>query len=378
MPHRHATPLRAAFIGGAVSSAIGQTHFDASRMDGHFRVDAGCFSRHGQENARSAAVYGVSEDRTYDSWEQLLTAERDRIDLVVVLTPTPSHASIVDAALRAGHRVLCEKALAVSSADCAALAAQARSQSQYLAVTFNYSGYPMVRQLQRWIAEGRLGDIHHVHVEMPQEGFLRVGASPQAWRRSDHEVPTVSLDLGVHVHHLVSFVLSGRRPTAVVCDEASGGQFPGIIDSVQCLARYEGDVRVNAWWGKTFLGHRNGLRVRVYGQLGSAEWYQMDPEHLRFSDNDGHTTIVDRGSGEARVAQEARYNRFKSGHPSGFIEAFANLYTDIAQELRGDIRTPGEISPFVFGADHAREGLQMLEAARESARSGRWVEIPAQ
>jgi predicted dehydrogenase len=377
MPQRYVDPLRVAFIGGAVSSAIGRTHFDACRMDGHFEVTAGCFSRSPEENKRSASLYGVGNDRVYESWEQLLSAERGRIDLIIVLTPTPSHTPIVNAALQVGYRVLCEKALSVSSADCALLEAQAAARARYLAVTFNYSGYPMVRQLRRWIADGRLGEIHHLHVEMPQEGFLRVDASPQAWRRKDHDVPTVSLDLGVHVHHLVSFLLSGRKPTSIVCDEGSVGRFPGIIDSVHCLARYDGGTLVNAWWGKTFLGHRNGLKLRAFGSLGSAEWYQMDPEHLRLSDNDGNTLIVDRGSGQAPVAQEVRYNRFKSGHPSGFIEAFANLYTDIAYEIREDVREPGAISPFVFGAGHSKEGLKLMEAARESARTGFRVAVSA-
>jgi predicted dehydrogenase len=344
-------------------------------MDGYFSVVAGCFSRHSEENVRSAYAYGVGEDRTYDSWDKLLSDERDHIDLVVVLTPTPSHMPIVDAALRAGYAVLCEKALAGSSAECATLAARAAAEGRYLAVTFNYSGYPMVRQFRQWIADGLLGEIHHFHVEMPQEGFLRIGANPQAWRRKDNEVPTVSLDLGVHVHHLASFLLDGRRPTSVVCDEGSSGHFPEIIDSVQCLARYDGGTRVNAWWGKTFLGHRNGLRVRAYGTLGSVEWYQMDPEHLKWSDNDGNVTIFDRASNKAPVAQELRYNRFKSGHPSGFIEAFANLYTDVAQELREGVSASGTVSPFVFGADHAREGLKLMESAHESARTGLWVNV---
>jgi predicted dehydrogenase len=153
--------------------------------------------------------------------------------------------------------------------------------------------------------------------------------------------------------------------------------FPEIVDSVQCLARYDDGVRVNAWWGKTYLGHRNGLRVRVYGRLGSAEWYQMDPEHLRWSDNDGNTLLVDRGSSRANVAQQSRYNRFKAGHPSGFVEAFANLYADVACELREKADRPGSVSPFVYGAAHAREGLKLMEAASESARGRCWIEVIA-
>ena len=130
----------------------------------------------------------------------------------------------------------------------------------------------MVRELQRMIREGRLGKIQQIQIEMPQECFLRLGANPQDWRRVDYAVPTVSLDLGVHVHHLVDFLTGGYKPQRLVGDQSSYGQFGGLIDNVYCLAHYERDIRVNAWWGKTALGLRNGLQIRVFGDSASAEW----------------------------------------------------------------------------------------------------------
>jgi len=171
--------------------------------------------------------------------ETLLHCEKGTIDAVVVLTPTPSHTEIVIAAIEAGYPVICEKALATSSAECIRMADVVRSNRAYLAVTYNYSGYPMVRELRRMISEGRLGRLQQIHIEMPQEGFLRINASPQEWRRKDYAVPTVSLDLGVHVHHLVDFLSGGSKPLALVGDQASYGQLPGIIDNVYCMAHYE-------------------------------------------------------------------------------------------------------------------------------------------
>lgn len=365
--------LRIAFIGGALNSAVGYTHFNASRLDGQFRVEAGCFSRNPEQNAQSATTYGVDEDRTYGSWLSLLEHEQSRIDAVVILTPTPSHAEIAIKALDAGYRVICEKALGVSSDECRLIDEAVKRNKGYLAVTYNYSGYPMVRELQRMIGEGRLGKIQQIHIEMPQEGFLRLGANPQQWRRSDLVVPTVSLDLGVHVHHLVDFLTGGIKPKRVVGDQSSYGQFESIIDNVYCMAQYQDDLRVMAWWGKTALGHRNGLRIRVFGSEASAEWYQMEPENLRWADNNGHFFMLDRGSGEARTAQQARYNRFKAGHPSGFIEAFANLYADIAEEIRSIDGDNCSRNPFVFGADHATECLVFLEKVSQSAVTKEWV-----
>jgi len=227
------------------------------------------------------------------------------------------------------------------------------------------------------IRSGQLGTLQQIHIEMPQEGYLRMGSNPQSWRRSDYDIPTVSLDLGVHVHHLVDFVTDGKRPLNVTGEQASYGQFKGLIDNVYCLVEYENDIRVMSWWGKSALGYRNGLRIRVYGSEGSAEWYQMDPETLRFADNKGGSVSLDRGAAAADLAVESRYNRFKAGHPSGFIEAFANLYADIASDLR-QFRAGGQLraNEFVFGAQHAAKGMQFLEKVSESARQRQWLAIP--
>ena len=368
-------PLRVAFIGGALNSAVGYTHFNASRLDGHFRVEGGCFSRHMEHNELSAHTYGVMPARTYDNWQTLLERERSKLDAIVILTPTPTHADIVLAALEAGYPVICEKSLGVSSDECCQINTSVKKRGGFLAVTYNYSGYPMVRELRRMIMEGRLGTVQQIHIEMPQEGYLRDGANPQEWRKRDYAVPTVSLDLGVHVHHLVDFITGGKKPLRVFGDQSSYGQFQGVIDNVYCLAQYEDDIKVQSWWGKTALGYRNGLRIRAFGSISSAEWYQMVPEDLHFSDNAGHHFILDRGSSEATTAQESRYNRFKAGHPSGFVEAFSNLYADIAESLRAYLIGKPLINDFVHDAVISKEGLYFLECISNSAVTGECINI---
>jgi predicted dehydrogenase len=375
MSNKHQKTLSVAFIGGAINSAVGYTHFNASRLDGHFKVEAGCFSRHAEQNDISARTYGIQPERSYIDWPSLLKSERGAIDAVVILTPTPSHAAIVIAAIEAGYPVICEKALGTSSAECSQIAEVVKEHKGYLAVTYNYSGYPMVRELKRMISEGRFGRLQQIQIEMPQEGFSRINTNPQTWRLRDYDVPTVSLDLGVHVHHLIDFLSGGLKPLSLVGEQASYGQFPGIIDNVYCIARYEQDMRIQAWWGKTALGHRNGLRVRIYGEKASAEWYQMDPEMLRWADNDGHHYLLDRGSGEAKTAQEPRYNRFKAGHPSGFIEAFANLYTDFAEEIRSITNGNNVKNPYVYGAEHSVDGMRMMEVIGASTKNQSWLSL---
>lgn len=375
-------PLQLGFIGGALDSAVGNTHKIASQMDGRWQLAAACFSTDGKINQQTATSWAVPEDRTYQSWNDLLAAENEKLDAVIVLTPTPSHTDIVIAALEQGYAVICEKALATSSSESARIRAVVEENNSYLAVTYNYTGYPMLRELQHLIQQGKLGKLNQIHIEMPQEGFARLSkdgsiTSPQAWRLQDTNIPTLSLDLGVHLHQMIDF-LSAEKPVRLVAINRSLGHFRDIIDNTMCIASYTGNLDCQIWFGKTALGNSNGLRVRVYGDKGSAEWYQMDPESLLVSDNLGQRVVMDRASAEIGISAEQRYNRFKSGHPAGFIEAFANYYYDLADSLLEFKQSGAYTSPWVTGVDKAHEGLIMLETMVQSARNGTWEQMPDQ
>ncbi len=374
-------PFKIGFIGGGINSAVGNTHRIAAQMDCRFVLEAGCFSTRTKINRETARQWGVDEFRVYDDWRTLLDAEKGKLDAVCVLTPTPIHAEIVVEALRKGFAVICEKTLATSSREAAAICRAVEARGGFLAVTYNYTGYPMLRELRQMILRGRLGRIHLIQIEMPQEGYIRLDKQgkpvrPQAWRLQDREVPIVSLDLGSHLHNMIYF-LTAKRPLEVVADQASYGFFRPVIDNVMCLARYENDMRAQIWYGKMALGHRNGLRVRVYGDRGGAEWFQMVPEELILNDAGGKRQIVDRASSCVEIADQPRYNRFKSGHPAGFIEAFANHYYDIADALLEFRKTGRYQSPWVFTAQLAEEGLKMLEAMSRSAKNHCWQKISA-
>jgi len=367
-------PIRLGFIGGGINSAVGTTHFVAAQMDGLFRVEAGCYSRRPEINTMTADKWGIPSDRLYTTWQEMLDQEQGRLDAIVILTPSPDHRHPVIAALRAGYAVICEKALAVSSQEATEIEDAVRDTGGFLTVTYNYTGYPMVRELRQMIQHGRLGRVEQVHIEMPQEGYARLNREgqpivPQQWRLRDGTVPTISLDLGVHIHHMMEF-LTGEKPRELVATQSSLGRFRQVVDNTMALVRYTSGIESSIWFSKAALGHRNGLRIRVYGDEASAEWFQMEPETLMFCDNRGHQTRIDRASVDVQLAQLERYNRFKAGHPSGFLEAFANLYADIYGQLVGENHTD-----YVFTARHAREGLLMFEAIDQSAREHRWVEI---
>lgn len=368
-------PMSIGFIGGSLYSAVGYAHAVSSTMDNRWALRAGCFSMDKDRNHETAQAYGVDPDRTYDNWQDLLKREKGRLDALVVLTPTPTHYEIVIACLKEDFPVICEKTLVTNSADAKAILNLCSQRNGFLAVTYNYSGYPMVRELRKMIRDGVLGRILHFQAEMPQEGYIRVDShgnkpAPQSWRLTNGHVPVIHLDLGSHLHQLIHYLV-GQRPLEVIADQDSYGWFSHVIDNVTCLCRYSEGIQGQMWFSKSALGLRNGLRLRIYGSKASAEWYQACPEELVLSYADGRRVTMDRAS-DVEVADMRRYNRFKAGHPAGFIEAFANLYMDIADCLCQYRATGQWQSEEVFGVELSLEGIRMIEAMVKSTDTKTW------
>lgn len=361
--------VRLGVIGGALRSAVGRTHFAAAQMDGSFRIDAGCFSRDPHENARTGDYLRIPAERQFSAPGDLVAAASD-LDAILILTPTPDHPAQVQMAMEAGLPVISEKALTTNVEDCVELRGVQANTGQSLNVTYNYSGYPFVRELRARVLRGDLGRILKAVIEMPQEGFLRHDLHgqpmlPQAWRLVDGEIPTVSLDLGVHCHHLLQF-LTDKPLTPEWARQTSLGNFPEVIDDVECAGSLGTDGLFSMWYGKAALGHRNGLRVRLYGSEGSAVWYQATPDELQLHSRSGQAHSLDFGSPDLLVANQPRYMRFKAGHPTGFIEAFANLYDDLAGYLTG-VPMPASDTAYVPTLADAEQGLRFLHKVNHLA-----------
>jgi len=344
--------LRLAFIGGGINSAVGHAHFSALQMDGKFELVSGFFSRDKEINRASAEFYkcALNED---------LQVDYD-LDAVVVLTPTPTHFEIVKECIN-NHAlpVICEKAFTSTFEDGDELIRLKNDIDGFIAVTYNYTGYPMIRELQHMVRVGGLGRILSIQIEMPQEGYLRENAKVQEWRLTDGVIPSVHLDLGTHLHNLIYFI-TGDHPINLASTMHRYSDF-GVVDDVNCLAEYSTGFSVNMYFGKTAIGHRNGLRIRINGSHASAEWVQTNPEELQIATCKGQRGTLDRSSPECFIASQARYQRFKVGHPAGFIEAYANLYSDLADALVQGIPLDH------LSAEVAVDGLEMMNLMVNSA-----------
>ncbi|MEW6008469.1 MAG: Gfo/Idh/MocA family oxidoreductase [Candidatus Omnitrophota bacterium] len=366
-------PLQLAFIGGGIGSIAGTPHFAAASMDARFKLIAGAFSLDTQTNLQSAARWGIK--RYYDSWRDLIKKEKNNIDAVVILTPTPIHSDMICALLEQNTPIISEKAVVQTMEEIQKLKKIYNPKDHFLTVIYNYSGYPLIRELKQRISNGELGKIINIRLEMPQESFLRSPVStkyPQDWRLQDKYIPTICLDLGVHLHQL-AFFLTEMEPCSLFSTMKNFSKY-SVIDDVEIQLKYDNGASGNFWMSKTAIGHRNGLRVRIYGKKASAQWYQAEPETMVLSYVNGEKKIIERG-GDNFICNKKRYNRMVPGHPAGFIEAFANIYSDIADALTAFKNKKNYKNQYVFDLELAERGLNLFHRARESHEQKCWLSI---
>lgn len=376
--------IRYGMVGGGPGAFIGGVHRMAAALDGEWLLTAGAFSSVPEKSAALGEQLGLEPARAYGSFEAMMRAEAalppdERIEVVTIVTPNHLHHPVALAALDAGFHVVCDKPLTRTVAEAEQLHRRAAETGRLFCVTYNYSGYPMVKEAQERVAGGALGRLRKVVVEYSQgwlATLLEAEGNRQAAWRADPERAGISSalgDIGSHAHHLAEYV-TGRRMVEVFGD--LGTVVPGRLldDDATVLFRMDGGVRGVLLASQVSYGERNHLRLRIYGDEGGLDWSQEEPDRLRLTHHDGTETVVHRGGHLS--ARAAAATRLPGGHPEGFIEAFANVYRAVAQSLRAPAAEGDEplARDFPTVEDGVR-GVRFLHAAVESSRRRTWMEV---
>jgi predicted dehydrogenase len=383
MSERGTLRLSAGMVGGGDGADIGKTHRVAMNLDGHYDLTAGVFGRDPGASAQLAQRLGVPADRTYLDHRQMAEQEAarpDGVDVVVVATPNDSHFDIASTFLAAGISVVCEKPLTGDSSSASRLVEIAESTGAILAVPHCYSAYAMVRQAARMVRDGQLGEIRFVSVEHASgwaaTALENTGHRQATWRTdpSIAGMPSVVFDLGTHAFHLLRYV-TGLEATDVSAQLQTLVPGRRVFDNATVQLKLSNGAPATLWASMAATGNEHGLRIRVYGDRASLEWRHEDPHHLTVRDLGGVTTTLSQGM--ASLSEDAaRLTRAGLGHPEGFLESFANFYSDLAEQLRA--RRAGSAAPtrelsIPTGRDGVI-GVQFVEAAAAShAAEGNWV-----
>jgi predicted dehydrogenase len=374
--------LRLGMVGGGRDAFIGAVHRIAARIDDQYELVAGAFSSNPEKALASAADLGVP--RAYTSFAEMAAKEarrKDGIDAVAIVTPNHMHAPVAMQFLKRGIHVICDKPLTATLSEAKKLAKAAEASGVVFALTHNYTGYPMIRQAKAMIANGDLGDLRLVNVEYIQDWLTEplegTGQKQADWRTDPARsgVGGSTGDIGTHAFNLANFV-TGLTLDTLAADLTAFVSGRRVDDNGHVLMRYQGGARGMLWCSQVAPGNENGLRLRVYGTKGGLEWAQEDPNYLWFTPFGKEKRKITRG-GAGSGTEAARVTRVPPGHPEGYLEGFANIYTEAARAIRAaKTGTPVPEGTTFPGLKEGLEGVAFVDACvRSSARNGAWVNL---
>jgi len=381
--------IRLGMVGGGAGAFIGAVHRIAARIDDQYDLIAGALSSTPEKAVQSGRDLGLDPSRTYSSYREMAIREaklKNGIEAVAIVTPNHVHYDAAKEFLKRGIHVICDKPLTSNLSDAKKLKKIADDSGALFVLTHNYTGYPMVRQAREMIANGELGDIRVVQAEYPQdwltEAVEQTGQKQAAWRTDPAQsgVGGSTGDIGTHAYNLAAFI-SGLELDSLAADLDSFVPGRRLDDNAHVMLRFkakgsEKPAKGMLWCSQVAPGHENGLMVRVYGSKGGLEWTQKDPNYLWYTPFGEPKRLITRG-GAGSGAPAGRVTRVPSGHPEGYLEAFATIYTEAAHAInarkKGKTVDKAVVYPTV---DDGVKGVAFVEACvASSKKNGAWVKV---
>lgn len=377
-------PLKFGMIGGGKGAFIGAAHRIAAQMDGLAVFAAGALASTPEKAIASGRELGLPDDRNYRTWEEMLAGELkrpagERIDFVSIVTPNHAHFEPADAFARAGFHVVLDKPMTLNGTEARRLVETVEASGVVFAVTYNYTGYPMVKRAAELVRGGMIGAVRKVFVEYHQ-GWLATrlestGQKQAGWRTDPSRAGAGAVgDIGSHAENLVS-TITGLEVESLCADVSTFVEGRRIDDDASVLLRFRGGARGVLTCSQVCVGRENDLSIRVHGETGTIEWRQENPNVLLFTPAGSGTRVITRGGPEAGEVAAAA-TRLPGGHPEGFYEAFANIYRGVAGAIharRAGRQPEGLAAEFPTVHDGAR-GVRFIEKVLESGRGGGvWV-----
>ena len=377
--------IRIGMVGGGKDAFIGGVHRIALRLDGYYELVAGSFSSNFDNSKETGKSLGLAEDRIYETYQEMAekeSARSDSIDVVSIVTPNHLHVPIAKIFADKGIHVICDKPLALSSEEAIDLKNIVENKKIIFALTHNYTGYPMVRHARSLIQKGDLGSIRVVQAEYPQDWLTTKaedsGLKQAEWRTDPKRSGNGGCigDIGTHAFNLIRFI-TGLKVEELSADIHTFVKGRLDDDNAQIMLRFEGGAKGAIWSSQVAVGNENNLKIRVFGENGGLEWRQEDPNYLHFTKFGHPTQRFTRGSGSA--SEEANnITRIPAGHPEGYLEGFANIYSDVSKKLFALINKQkydpsNDCYPTIYDGV---EGMKFIETVLESSNNNcKWTQF---
>jgi len=376
--------VRLGMVGGGRGAFIGGVHRFAARLDDRYELVAGALSSKPDIAKESAEDLHIAPDRSYASFEEMFAAEskrEDGIEAVAIVTPNHMHFPVAKAALEAGINVICDKPVTRTLEEALELEQIAAKSDAFFALTHNYSAYPLVRYARELVERGDLGNIRLIQVEYPQEWLTEAPDADNkqaAWRTDPKRSGKAGClgDIGTHAFQLAVF-MSQLELDSVSADLTAFVPGREVDDNVHAMMRFKGGAKGMLWTSQVAPGCENGLRIRIFGDKAGLEWAQEKPNEMWLTPLAGHHQRITRRDDNLNSDIAARGIRTPFGHPEGYLEAFANLYTDVADVLVA--KRKGEhhdIESWIPGIETGVLGMRFIQAVIDSSEAdGRWTPL---
>lgn len=367
--------LKWGMIGGGEGSQIGPAHRLGALADGLFEFSAGALDHRPEVGREYAQRLGVSADRSYGSWQEMLEKEQkrdERIDLVTIATPNATHYEITKAFLEAGFNILCEKPMTMTVEEGEDIVKISEKTGKICAVNYCYSAYPMVRQARAMVAAGELGKIRLVVTNF-SHGHHSDAAdadNPRVRWRYDPAIAGISgqfADCGIHALHMASFICNDEVET-LSADFASTIASRTLEDDAMVNFRMMGGTIGRLWTSSVAIGRQHGFDIQIFGETGGLRWTSEQPNQLIYTPLGGRTQVIEKGEAGLH-ANAVRLSRVAIAHPEGFPLAVANIYCELADAIRGESR-----EELPDAASGVRSIAAVYAAVSSAQKKGEWVD----
>jgi len=374
--------IKIGFVGGGPNSFIGYSHRLASRFDNRFDFVAGVFSRDINKSIKFGKSLGLDPSRCYDDYVTMAKKEfkrKDGIQALGIMTPSGDHYKIAKPFIENKVHIICDKPLTATLEEAIKLQKLIKKHKVVFALTHNYSAYPMLREAKSIVEKGMIGKVMLFNVEYPQGYTVGISKKNESsilkWRLNKKMCgPSMILsEIGTHAYHLLRYV-TNLEVKEISAEVNSLSPELSVDDNAFLILRMKNNARGSIWISSAATGGENGLKIRIYGNKGSVEWFQDEPNHLKFAELSQPTKIITRASNVVSDLS-LKSSRLAAGHPEGFFEAFANIYTEFAEEINS--RKNNVISTPLFPTiEDGVMGIKFIFAAKNSSdHNSKWQKI---
>jgi len=374
--------IKIGFVGGGPNSFIGYTHRLAARFDNRFDFVAGVFSKDKKKSKEFGKSLGLDPDRCYNDYKVMAKKEATRSDGIQalgIMTPSGDHYKIAKEFIKNKVHIICDKPLTAKIEDAVALENLVKKNKIVFALTHNYSGYPMLREAKKLVEKNKIGKVKLINVEYPQGYTVAVKKKDEKstlkWRLDKNMCgPSMILaEIGTHAYHIMRYV-TGLEVREVSAEVNSLSDEISVDDNAFMIVRMNNKARGSIWVSSAATGGENGLKIRVYGTKGAVEWLQDDPNILKFTELNSSTKIVTRAS-DVVSDLSIQSSRVAAGHPEGFFEAFANIYTEFADSIQR-VAKKNKIKIVHPTVNDGVMGIKFIFAAKKSSNlNSKWIKI---